>query len=288
MIEVIEYKEGMEIKPPMFIANMPDDVYHAWPDSISKSGLDLVHRSPAHYKYRGASKTSRAMEFGKALHCAVLEPEVFASRYLLLRHVSDRRASEYKQAVAAKGEGNVLVSGEADQIAGIQEVIASDFAVQKLVSKPHWTELSLFVNDPETGALVRVRYDMLTEDFEAVDLKTTQDCMPEAFAKSIAQYRYHVQAALYSDAFYWATGKPLADFVFLAIEKDLPHARKLYSLDQESMRIGRGEYRKDMKVYYPAWEYDHWHGAEAEQVQTISLPNWAFARFEEEVVEEIF
>ena len=44
--------------------------------------------------------------------------------------MSDRRASEYKQAVAAKGEGNVLVSGEADQIAGIQEVIASDFAVQ--------------------------------------------------------------------------------------------------------------------------------------------------------------
>ena len=59
MIEVIEYKEGMEIKPPMFIANMPDDVYHAWPDSISKSGLDLVHRSPAHYKYRGAKDQPR-------------------------------------------------------------------------------------------------------------------------------------------------------------------------------------------------------------------------------------
>ena len=128
---------------------------------------------------------------------------------------------------------------------------------------------------------------MLTEDFEAVDLKTTQDCMPEAFAKSIAQYRYHVQAALYSDAFYWATGKPLADFVFLAIERFATCPQALL-LDQESMSIGRGEYRKDMKVYYPAWEYDHWHGAEAEQVQTISLPNWAFARFEEEVVEEIF
>ena len=33
------------------ISGMPNDVYHSVPDSISKSGLDLINRSPAHYFY---------------------------------------------------------------------------------------------------------------------------------------------------------------------------------------------------------------------------------------------
>ena len=288
MIDVIEYTPGMEIKSPMFIANMPDDVYHNWPDSISKSGLDLVNRSPAHYKYKSDKAASRAMEFGRALHCAVLEPDVFASRYLLLRHVSDRRASEYKQAVAAKGEGNVLVSGEADQIAGIQEVIKSSPAIQDYISKPARRELSLFVTHPETGVLVRCRYDMLTHDGIAIDLKTTQDVRPAEFAKSIANYRYHVQQAFYSDAFFWATGEQLQEFVFIALEKELPHAHRIYVLDDESVDLGRIAYLKDLQAYAHSVETDYWAGADCFGPESISLPSWAISRIEDEIVEEIF
>ena len=92
-INVIEYTEGMEITPPCFIANMPNDAYHSYPEGISSTGLKAVLRSPAHYKFQAARTPSRAMEIGTAIHTALLEPDRFAADYVLLREVKDRRAS---------------------------------------------------------------------------------------------------------------------------------------------------------------------------------------------------
>lgn len=288
MIEVIEYKEGMDIKPPMFIANMPDDVYHNWPDSISKSGLDLVHRSPAHYKFSKGKQETRQMVVGRAVHCAVFEPKKFLSNYLLLKHIKDRTKSEYKQAIKAKDESLVLVSTEADMVSCIYETMNSSPAIQYYISNPAWHELSLFVTNPETDVLVRCRFDMLTHDGIAIDLKTTQDVRPEAFAKSIANYRYHVQQAFYSDAFFWATGEQLQEFVFIALEKEQPNAHRIYVLDDESVDIGRIAYMKDLKAYAHSVETNHWSGADCFGPESISLPSWAIARAEESIVEEIF
>ena len=60
------------------VTGMSNEAYHAY-DGISKSGLDLIARSPAHYAYRTASEPTRAMVIGSATHAAILEPEVFAS-----------------------------------------------------------------------------------------------------------------------------------------------------------------------------------------------------------------
>jgi hypothetical protein len=43
-INVIEYKEGMEIVPPMFVSGMPNDAYHSHLKGISSSGLKTVLR----------------------------------------------------------------------------------------------------------------------------------------------------------------------------------------------------------------------------------------------------
>ena len=63
--------------------------YHLDTTRISKSGLDLIQKSPAHYYYRYLSgqheeRSSKALEIGSAVHAAVLEPELFCSdlRYL--------------------------------------------------------------------------------------------------------------------------------------------------------------------------------------------------------------
>ena len=53
-INVTEYKEGMQIVPPMFVSGMPNDAYHSYPEGISSTGLKSVLRSPAHYKFQAA------------------------------------------------------------------------------------------------------------------------------------------------------------------------------------------------------------------------------------------
>lgn len=66
--------------------------YHGGP-GISKSGLDLVHRSPMHYHAVVTAANDRtptpAQEIGTAVHMAILEPEEFAKTYCLALRRSD-------------------------------------------------------------------------------------------------------------------------------------------------------------------------------------------------------
>ena len=75
--------------------------YHTNTSRISKSGLDLINRAPAHYWERylnphaSPQKETPALLIGSAVHCAVLEPEEFGKRYAVGPRV-DRRTSKGK------------------------------------------------------------------------------------------------------------------------------------------------------------------------------------------------
>jgi hypothetical protein len=268
------------MKPGIYTsAELSNADYHAH-DSISKSGLDLISRSPAHFFYAAKRDATRAMEIGTALHCAVLEPERFASEYMLLRSVTDRRASEYKQAVAVWGAERVLTGTEADKVAGMQESCRNNAAARAYFDQPHRTELSVIATDPETGVIVRCRFDLITDSGRALDLKKTQDVRGDAFARSVANYRYHVQAAFYSDVWEWATGEKLQGFDFLAVEEQMPHASRIFTLDEEAIELGRAQYRADLNLYAKCLDSNEWPGIDCEP-QTISLPGWMFTESDE-------
>lgn len=59
-----------------------NETYHAL-EAVSKSDLDKINRSPAHYKYAKENPTppTPAMERGTAVHMAVLEPDEFRRHY---------------------------------------------------------------------------------------------------------------------------------------------------------------------------------------------------------------
>lgn len=263
----------------MITTSLSNEQYHAH-ESISKSGLDLIARSPAHFRYQEKRESTRSMVIGSALHAAVLEPDLFASQYMLLRNVSDRRASEYKQAVAVHGADFVLTGTEADYVAGMQETIRSHAYAGRVLSETGRAELSVMTKDPVTGVAVRCRFDWLTNAGLAVDLKTTIDARPDAFARSVANYRYHVQAAFYADVWSWETGETLQGFEFLAVEKSMPHALAVYRLDDEALSEGRRLYREALNLYADCLERDEWPGYDA-QPQWLCLPAWA-VEFNEE------
>lgn len=59
------------------LKSLPAHEYHAT-DAISVSGLKEILRSPRHYKHKyldGNQEASKALEFGRAFHALVLEPE---------------------------------------------------------------------------------------------------------------------------------------------------------------------------------------------------------------------
>jgi exodeoxyribonuclease VIII len=253
------------------VTGMPNDAYHAY-EGISKSGLDLIARSPAHYAYRTASEPSRAMVIGSATHAAILEPEQFDKQYMLLRDVTDRRSSVYKQAAEQFGADNVLTGTEADAVIGMRESVRLNSTAVELLDAEGYVEIAAFATDPITGVLVKCKFDKLLKDLRSVDLKTTQDLRD--FAKSVANYRYHVQQAYYSDVFAWATGLQLESFDFLAVEKDAPNASRLFRLDTPSIDYGRKLYRQALDLYAECLSRNEWPMPSGE-TEYITLPSWA-------------
>jgi len=255
------------------VTGISNEAYHAY-DGISKSGLDLVARSPAHYMYGEKKEKTRPMVIGSAIHCAVFEPELFIKEYMLMRDVKVRTASEYKQAIKTINEDLVLVQPEADYVSGMQNGINNNKHAKALLDQPRWSELAVFATDPITGVLVKCKFDTLLHCLDAVDLKKTQDASTPQFEKSIASYRYHVQHAFYSDVFEWATGQQLRSFQLLAVEERLPHFSKLHQCDSEATAYGRKLYREALNTYADCLRKNEWPMPNG-SLEYVGLPYWA-------------
>lgn len=279
-MEPINYTDTIE--PGHYYTEVPNEAYHSL-SGISKSGLDLINRSPAHYAHRVARAPSRNMEMGTAIHTALLEPERFATDYMLLRDTKDRRTSAYKEAVKVYGSERTLTGPEADKVAGMQEAVYANPHARKLLESDGWRELSGMATDIETGATCRHRFDLLTVAGIAVDVKKTQDARPEAFQRSVYNYRYHVQAAFYADQYHWITGKPLKAFAFLAVEEEMPHGCKVYILDDDAMALGRSAYQADLARYARCVTDNDWPAYDS-RPETLGLPAWAIKQAQQEAI----
>lgn len=270
---------------PSFVPGIYTDIsnedYHA-SHGISNSGLSRIAQSPAHFKYPKAKASTRAMEIGSAIHCAILEPERYVRDYKVVE-CDARTSSLYKAACKDRDSSLVLTMAEADNVNGMQEAAYRNMAAASLLcdTLAH-RELSVYAKDPETGLLVKCRFDLLTKDGIALDLKKTTDARADAFSRAIYNYRYHCQAAFYIDVYKWATGLDIKEWKFLAMEEQSPYACKVYTLDQEAIEIGRIEYRIALNTYAECVESGEWpsYGDDSE---VISLPGWAFSRLEDQL-----
>ena len=60
--------------------NISNEDYHA-SEGISKSGLDMINKSPASYIWQKSAPTDDSktgpLDFGTAFHCLLLEPDEF-------------------------------------------------------------------------------------------------------------------------------------------------------------------------------------------------------------------
>lgn len=282
-MEIIEYTPGLTIAPgeTAIVANMPNAVYHSH-EHLSNSNLSLLARSPAHFRYAANKPATSAIQFGSAVHCALLEPDRFNEEYVLLEGVKDRRQAEYKAAVAVHGEEYVLLPKDADAIRLLVESVNSQPALKHWLDEPGHVELSVFSVDPETGTPIRCRFDKLTLSGVSVDIKTTQDARPDAFARSILQYGYYRQSEFYNHVFKAATGRNLEEFKFMAIESDVPHAGLMHRLDETALNEGRREIRELIDLYARCNDSGIWPMYGDDECLT-SLPDWKIRQIENDL-----
>lgn len=253
------------------IENMPNAEYHS-SSAISKSGLDLIEKSPAHYFYADKEKT-KAMVIGSAFHDLVLLPDIFEKNYAVKPDGLSFATKEGK-AWKAENEGKEILSQEEfDAINAMKESVLAHHSASKLLAqgKP---ETSIFWRD-ESGVECRCRPDFIHSSGVIVDLKTTTDASPRGFAKSVAEFRYHVQDAYYSNGYKHAFGELPKGFVFIAVEKKPPYAVGVYTLDDAAKIEGEIRFKENIETYKQALEQGVWN-AFSPKIETLSLPNWAY------------
>ena len=111
-------------------------------------------------------------------------------------------------------------------------------------------EQTLMWNDPITGALMKGRTDWVNHEFRAVvDLKSTQDATIDKLDKDIwsTDYRYNVQASIYTDGVREIFEADSWEFYFVFVEKKPPYGVQIVDIPKKGLEIGGVQYRNNIQ-----------------------------------------
>jgi hypothetical protein len=252
--------------------NLPAEQYFA-ENRINNSGLKLIARTPAHFKYNlehpEERKPTPQMQLGTAVHCAVLEPKTFQDRYTVAPQC-DKRTKEGK-AIWAELEASkklILSASDYELVEGMSKSVLTHETASKLLAAGD-PEVTVFT-DIE-GIPAKARLDWYRNGI-ILDLKTTQAADPDSFSKSCANFSYALQSSWYMDCCQ-SIGLECHTLIFLVVESSAPFLCTAYELDDRSIEWGRDHYKKALNRYRECIALDEWPGYDA-SIQTISLPQW--------------
>lgn len=271
-----------------FIPDMPNKEYHSREmklKTISKTGLDQIDQSPAHFQYYISNETEEtpALVFGRAFHTMILEPEKTADEVIVLPD-SWMTKAECGMAIADQKEEfrhqhqhkAILTVEQMDMAKGMQKSLEAHASARFLLRKsPGRAEPTLLWKDKDVGVNCRARFDWLREDGLILDLKTTRCAKPGVFEKLAIEHRYHVQAAFYMEAYRQVMGCQPVGFAFIAVEKEPPYNTCVYLSQPEFIELGRREYLKNLTTYAECLEKGEWPGYPEIQLVPLDLPAWA-------------
>ena len=284
--------DALDFPIPGVHEDLPSAEYHRGP-GISKSGLDLIARSPAHYAWSRAhpSGDTPATALGTAFHALVLEPDLFHD--VVVRGLEKepgvklaRRSKADKLAwtqFEAEHAGKIILTR--DQLATVENM-ADAVRAHPVASilldpdDPGPAEASAYWRDPATDMLCRCRPDKVNRAHNVlVDLKSTIEADVgsasfNAFARSAAAHRYHVSDAMSIAGWAAASGERPQAYIFVAVEKDPPHGVLCFQFDAEARERGRELLARDLDTYAHCVARDEWPGYPTE-IQSLSLPRWA-------------
>lgn len=273
---------------PHIIEDMSNEEYHS-SDFVSKSGLDLVAKTPAHYYFEKIHddqdlkhERTKSLNVGTAFHYLALEPANFDKHIAIdpdnypTKKECGRTIDEQRQEFIDRNYGKIILRpNNMDNLHNMAQSIRNHPAAKYLLQGKGMVEPSIFAREPIYDIDCRVRPDWLREDGLIIDLKTTRDASPAGFDKAIWNYRYHVQAAFYMDMYELATGKKPQGFVLIPVENSAPFLTGEPVLIEEGddwLNIGRRAYMENIETYAKCIKSGIWPGYGTEVRKSMPAP----------------
>lgn len=288
-MELIDYKEGMEIKPPCAIRGMPIDVYHKHP-ALSESGLKTLLDCPARYYYKYLSgdyepKEKPSFKIGKACHKYILEGEQAFFKEYWHNPYSDYTKTEIVRILQERFQYDASIKNyplidlmdmlltadgierkpihlnqnELNQVIGTARAIKHHKKAYSAFQQEGESEVSIFWEDEETGLMLKCRPDYLPYDHLLVpDYKTCQSVNPEKFYGDFITYGYHIESAMYQKGIKAVFDDDVETFFFVAQEKEPPFITQVYVPDNEIVIYGDKAVRLGIEKYIECREQGYW------------------------------
>jgi PDDEXK-like domain of unknown function (DUF3799)/SAP domain len=232
--------------------------------SAHPDALDTVAQLKAELTARGMMVSGAKPELIDRL---VNETDFPASKIMARLEQHHNKQMGTRQAIDAKSYKDML---------GMLEAINRHHTAADLI-RGAFVEQSYFVRDSADGILRKCRPDAISNDGRIItDLKTTDDVSAKGFGRTIAQRRYHVQAAWYLDILDLLYGESAPKiFCFIAAQKTRPYDVAVHVLTDDQIAEGRRLYQIDLARLIECRNTNYWPGADGGQIITAEMPNWA-------------
>ena len=282
---------GEEVIIEPGIHEVSDEEYHAGkntPDeslSVTWAKKLLPPSCPAKYRHeRDHGQPPRdAFDFGRAAHALLLERTAIVAMddwyddpsVIVSIDAPDWRlkaARELRDEVRKVGATPLLASDAAKVIAMADALHGSELIESLLASAA--TEQAMYGIDPATGVWLRGKADIIRNGEQILDYKTTAaSAHPEKFARTVADYGYHMQAAWYIDLWQSITGEAVP-FGFVVQEKEAPYLSSVAYLDDDYIELGRKKNRQAIDTFAACLESGVWPGYTDDEPAIITPPGW--------------
>ncbi len=213
----------------------------------SKSDLDLINKSPALCGWAKTAKSedSAAASIGTLVHTALLEPLEFEKIVKMPDGLTPKKRADF---VESMPDHEVIEHKTYMQVVAMRDSVLCHPIARELLTASGLSEVSLF--SEINGLNVKCRPDRVPDPKHfghmVIDLKTTDD--PDKFSRSAKDYRYHVQAAFYTDIYKQLEGVE-PRFIFIVVGKKREMGRypvRVFELPANAIEAGRSEYLSDL------------------------------------------
>lgn len=268
--------------PSGLVLDLSNEEYHSGV-GVSKSQLDDIAESPATYIWRKSAPVDeeklKPLDMGTALHCLLLEPQEFESRFIIAPEFN-RRTNAGKEAEAeflancSELGKTIMTAEEGRKLKLMRESVFAHPDARWLLEQDGICEGSLYWTDGETGELCRCRPDKMMNGLPILaDVKKVDDM--SRFERHVEEFRYHVQDAMYSDGYREIYGE-VPDFIFIAVSSSIECGRypvRVRPLSPEWRAEGYELYRRDLHKFHECRANNEWH-----DLQPLIQPAWARRR----------
>lgn len=238
------------------IENMPSNEYHSI-KAVSSSNMKKLKNNKLSFidsmlNPKDADR-SDSMILGEAVHCMVLQPELYYDNFVVIPEGVSRATKAGKEFYASLDDSKIKIKQNVhEQAADITSNILAIKSIKEIINHPQSKkELTILWTDVHHNLPCKARVDIcIPEKGIFLDIKTTSKGIDaNSFAKTIVDYGYDRQIAWYTKALNAAFKRNDFNCSLIAADTSSPYDVEIYIPDESVISIGTELYKSGLQEY---------------------------------------